>query len=400
MNSNTPHIQFSNKLPHLFRQAFLVSFSLLALPGCDLVVKKAVETVAGSDSSGSSSNLGRSSTAPPPVENISSKERIEATELELSTDPFEKERDIFQAEIRGMFENGDFAKLEDVASNIISTRAAFGDGSSKLTWFYSALGERYDNSEKGVEADLENHRQWEQSFPESETRQIALSKLLWERAWRHRWAGYESGRASRSELPSSVKKFMNEQFENSRTILKKIGDREITNPYWYVMSIRLGAEDGFLSPEELNDLVKESLKANPEFIQPALVRGTSLHPDRLGSRGEWAAYAQEISKHVTKSDELYAMLVLNIHNNSNYNDVFRELGASWPKTKNGLVSLIKSHPESRYYQNFAAYFATVARDRAFAEQSFDKLGNSYLPSVWENPERFVHFRTWAKTGQW
>lgn len=390
--------------PKPMRTAVVIgAASTLLLPilaGCDQIAQKASEILSQKSPATATSEERESLGAPPPVENISTKERLEATELEEAKDPFEKERDIFNAEIRGLFEQGEFAKLEELSSGFILTNARFGDGESKLSWFYTALGERYENTESGVEEDLMLHRRWEQLYPESEARMIALSKLLWERAWRHRWAGYESGRVSRSEVSRSVKKFMGEQFDQSRALLETVKKKGVANPYWYVMAVRLGAEDGFMQSLELNALVTESLQKNPEFIHPALTRGSSLHPDRLGKEGEWENYAQEMSNMVPAGDELYAHLIINIHTNSRYNDVFKELGASWEKAKSGLKKLIKKHPDSLYYQNYAAYFGTIARDKDFAHESFEKIGNTYLLSVWESPERFAHFRTWARTGEW
>lgn len=42
----------------------------------------------------------------------------------------------------------------------------------------------------------------------------------------------------------------------------------------------------------------------------------------------------------------------------------------------------------------------MGRDRMIAKEAFEDLGDTYLEGVWGKPERFVHFRTWARTGQW
>jgi hypothetical protein len=47
-----------------------------------------------------------------------------------------------------------------------------------------------------------------------------------------------------------------------------------------------------------------------------------------------------------------------------------------------------------------ARLACMDRDRVIAKEAFEELGDTYLEGVWGKPERFVHFRTWARTGQW
>ena len=47
-----------------------------------------------------------------------------------------------------------------------------------------------------------------------------------------------------------------------------------------------------------------------------------------------------------------------------------------------------------------ARLATMGQDQALAKSAFDEIGDHFLESVWRKPERLVHFRTWARTGQW
>jgi hypothetical protein len=83
-----------------------------------------------------------------------------------------------------------------------------------------------------------------------------------------------------------------------------------------------------------------------------------------------------------------------------YANIFRDSDADWAKAKRGLEVLNQKYPDSLQIQNFSAYFAVLGEDRQMAGEYFDKLGDAYLTEVWDKPERFVHFRTWARTGQW
>ena len=62
--------------------------------------------------------------------------------------------------------------------------------------------------------------------------------------------------------------------------------------------------------------------------------------------------------------------------------------------------MIEMYPESLGILCEAAMLATHAHDQATAKEWYAKIGDRYLPAVFEKPERFVHYRHWAETGQW
>lgn len=62
--------------------------------------------------------------------------------------------------------------------------------------------------------------------------------------------------------------------------------------------------------------------------------------------------------------------------------------------------MLKKYPDSLWIRNWAAKLGTLGQDREFAKAWFDRLGDEYIKEVWKKPERFVHFRGWAETGQW
>jgi len=81
-----------------------------------------------------------------------------------------------------------------------------------------------------------------------------------------------------------------------------------------------------------------------------------------------------------------------------YDNVFRETSASWPKVRQGLIEMRQKYPRSFDLLNQTALLSTLGGDRDLAKETFGKLGDSYLPSAWGKPERFVRSRKWAETG--
>ena len=54
------------------------------------------------------------------------------------------------------------------------------------------------------------------------------------------------------------------------------------------------------------------------------------------------------------------------------------------------------YPNSLTILNTTAKLATLADDRLLAREIFDRLGDTYLPDVWGEPERFAHYRKLAQ----
>jgi hypothetical protein len=65
-----------------------------------------------------------------------------------------------------------------------------------------------------------------------------------------------------------------------------------------------------------------------------------------------------------------------------------------------LQQLLDKYPNSLEIASNAALLASTAQDREMAQQMFVRIGDRYLPGVWRKPERFVHCRNWAATGEW
>ena len=80
-----------------------------------------------------------------------------------------------------------------------------------------------------------------------------------------------------------------------------------------------------------------------------------------------------------------------------YDNVFHETNASWPQVREGLIEMRQKYPRSYELLNHTALLSTLGGDRELAIETFGKLGDSYLPSVWGKPERFVRSRKWAET---
>ncbi|MCB1235377.1 MAG: DUF4034 domain-containing protein [Verrucomicrobiae bacterium] len=308
------------------------------------------------------------------------------------TDPIDKEIELFQAEIRGAFDDRQFEEIENLAGQLREGRETFSNGSWKIYRFYEGLGDRFHSGEDGYLTDLDTHRAWRKAYPDSVTERIALADLLVDYAWHARGTGYAN-----TVTPEGWR-LMGERLDQADAALaeaKKIGGEDI---YWYSVAIMMGTGQGW-DKERFDEVVAESLEREPTYWSVPAHRAYTLLPRWFGDEGDWEAFALKASQAPGGlGDETYTRIVIRL--SGYYANVFRDARPSWPRTKSGLEIMLKKYPDSLWIRNWAAKLGTLGQDREFAKAWFDRLGDEYIKEVWKKPERFVHFRGWAETGQW
>ena len=262
----------------------------------------------------------------------------------------------------------------------------------QLNHFYDALSKRFHTGDAGYLADLKIFKNWEQAFPESTIRRVALARFLIDYAWHARGSGYAH------TVTEEGWRLFDERLNYAWKILTSVRRSEIKDPHGYEMAIVAAMGLG-LGMTELDMIVFESRRHFPTYYPTDTRRAYSLLPRWHGEAGDWEAFAMEAAQiEGGLGDEVYVRILIKLK--PYYANIFRETKAVWGTAKKGLEILNKKYPNSMEIQNYTAYFAVLGNDRTMAAEYFDKLGSAYLKSVWRKPERFVHFRTWAKTGRW
>jgi hypothetical protein len=361
-------------------------FFLPVLIGCD--GKSSTESPPSGDPE--TPDFDRSNSGP--VENIEASERMEAAALVEATSPFQQELKRFNAEIRGAFDEKRFDFLEEKAKEFRESEELFPDGTWKLTRFYEAVGNRFHSGDAGYLTDLATFESWEQSHPDSTTRRVALMDFLISYAWHARGSGYAR------TVTDEQWQLMGDRLAHAWKISQTLRQAEEKDPYGFEMAIVAAMGLGLKAPE-FESILSEYRSHFPSYYPVEVRRAYSLLPRWHGKEGDWEAFAVDVSKlEGGLGDEAYIRILMNLKRF--YADIFRDSAAVWPEAKRGLEILNRKYPDSLEIQNFTAYFAVLGRDREMAREYFDKLGDAYVPEVWSKPERFVHFRTWARTGEW
>lgn len=327
-----------------------------------------------------------------PVEHIDAQERLEAALLVEATSPLEREQKVFRARIRGAFDDARFDELEKQARTLRDGRDLFSDGSWKLNHFYDAFAERMHTGDAGFMADLALLKKWEVAYPDSSTRRVALVGFLADYAWHARGSDYADS------VTEEGWRLMGERLSYAWDTAQKLMQAEEKDPHGYRLAIRV-AMGLNMEASVYNKILAESRKHYPDYYPTECARAYSLLPRWYGKDGEWEAFAAGAVKvKGGLGDETYARILM--HLAGYFPNIIRDSKVTWRRAKPGLMILNEKYPDSLEIQNFTAYFAALGRDRKLAAATFDKLGDAYLKELWCKPERFVHFRTWARTGEW
>ena len=353
----------------------LLSVLLVCLSGCD---EKSSSTASSDDSGG--------------VENIDAAEREAAAKLRKAVDPVEQEIDAFTAEARQMFGSRRFDDLEKLAADLRATKSLFRDGSWKIRQFYVSFERSDEEPDKAWKAADQIHREWIKAKPESITAQIAHANFYVNYAWFVRGSGYASSVSDKENFS------FEKRLESALEVLKFSREFPEKDPMWWNVALTTALGQGW-PKEDFDKLVEEAVAFEPTYHRHDYQRAYSLLPRWYGDPGDWEAYAMKAAERKGGlGAEMYARIVIGLRKFEG--QMFQDTQASWPKTKEGLQQLRTKYPDSLRIINEAALLATMATDQAYAKEMFDLLGDTYLPSVFPKPERFAHYRNWARTGKW
>jgi uncharacterized protein (TIGR02996 family) len=316
----------------------------------------------------------------------------EAAKLTAVKDPVQEEIYAFRLKTRLAYNTRRFNDLEAQASEIRSGKQKFGNGSWKISEFYDSLACRSDEPEGMWQLHDRIHKDWIVAKPNSITARVAYADFLTEYAWHARGSGFAD------TVTAEGSRLMMERLSEARKITDQARELPEKDPVLWRVVLRIALGQGW-PKADYDALVDEATAFEPKFWNYDTSRAYSLLPRWHGKEGDWEAYAEEASKRPSGlGPEIYARIV--IHLRGYHENIFRETKVSWPKTREGLDQMIKTCPASLDILNNAAMLATMAEDRDFAKACFARMGDVYLPNIWEGPEQMIHCRQWSETGKW
>jgi hypothetical protein len=326
------------------------------------------------------------------VEHYSADEKAAAAKLKPVDDPVSTAMAAFRGEMRNAFDRRDFDLLEQTASQLRASKETYANGRWKLVQFYNAFDCPRDASDAGWTTHERLIQGWIAARPQSITPRITHAIHLVQYAWRARGTGFVDS------VTDDGARLFAERLASALKILVDSRDLPEKDICWWFTALQVARGQGW-PKEQYDRAVEDAKKLEPKFWGFDAERAFSLLPRWYGEPGDWEAYAEAASARPDGvGAETYARIVIYLR--GFHDNIFRESKASWPRIREGLALMRERYPAKLEMISHTAMLATMAEDQALAKEMFDQLGDTYYPDIWRKPDRFVHYRNWATTGQW
>jgi hypothetical protein len=226
------------------------------------------------------------------------------------------------------------------------------------TWY---LDDIYDQITAA--GDVPTQQEWVLKQPQSSNAKIALASGLTNYAWQARGSGWASS------VTDEGWKLFSERLEQSSDMLKLA---QKTSPRWYAASQTVALGQSWPS-KKYDAMVAEGRKKFPNYSTLVFRKAYWLQPRWHGTEGEAEKYMAAEAAKLPPADRdiFYAQIAWSV--SRRIGDVFNETKISWPRTKAGLMALVKKNPHDCYPRYALSSLAMLADDEATASSAFDGM---------------------------
>lgn len=298
----------------------------------------------------------------------------------------------FQAAIRELVDQEKFESIDQLATEMRSTRARFAGGFWKLHLLQAALGEPADGPEAD-EAEWSRHfrrlNKWIVQRPNSISARTALAVSYVVYAGKARGGGYADS------VTEEGWKLFSERAAKARSVLEEAAAHQLKDPEWFLdMMVVARAEQWDM--EEQTALFEKAACFEPDYYYYYRFQAESLLPKWEGEPGEMARWAEAQATRIggKKGDVIYYEIATYLNcacdSDRNLN------GMSWDRIRRGYAAVEQQYGPALLALNQYAYMAVMANDAASAQKTFERIGDNWSQETWHNRKFFDDCRAWAK----
>ncbi len=270
-----------------------------------------------------------------------------------------------------LFSRKRFVDLDALINRYATLQWRLDDGRFKLEgiseFFQDTFG-TLANGESSIQGQLDP---WIAANPKSAGAALAAADAWLVSAWRARGKGLAD-----SVTPEGWRLF-DTRLRRSLKVLQDSESFAASNPLWYLEYLQV--EHALNIPiEQQMAIYERGIKTFPEFFPLHLEMLESYRPQWQGSVEEEVAFIEAVVAHspLALRSQMYTRLWLRADQRTGLEvNIFRDMGASWPRMKEGFESLLKAYPNSRYNKSVFASFACVAGDAPTYVRLRAALGN-------------------------
>lgn len=272
----------------------------------------------------------------------------------------------FDAEIRSLFDEKQYDKLNEVIENLTSENPFFANGNSQLSRLCELLTS-VDQTNAGYNEQLEKLQAWSEHSPESIVAKITIARLLQNHAY------YARGEGTSNKVTDIQYKAFRKLSIEAYGILEQIDEKEYPYAELFNTKISNAMAIGGTAKQDVIDWVTQSIKADPWNTKPISSASIYLLPRWHGNQGELLHFANHLRD--TAEDGLgeiyYAMVALTLASVNEY--LVGEGGMDWEIIKQGFANFRKRFPYSESFTATEIKLSMAALDYDFTYDAVSKL---------------------------
>lgn len=259
--------------------------------------------------------------------------------------------------------------LDNLIARYVTLQDRIDDGRFKLSGIAEFLKDAIEQRPPGVA--LPEVQGWRSADPNSPG--AALLEVSY---WRHAaWQARGSGFAN-TVSPEGWRLF-HERLERASKILTDSQSYAATNPLWYKESLDVNLWLGVPLQRQFT-LYERGIEAFPDYYPLHCHMVNALLPQWGGSSGAVARFIESVVKRSPRAikAQMYTRVWWCVDASTSVDvNVFRNMGASWARMKEGFESLNESYPGSLWNQSNYASFACRAGDVVTYRRLRSELGD-------------------------
>jgi len=289
----------------------------------------------------------------------------------------------YKSEMLDLFVRGEYGRLEDIASELRTTKARMPGGTCRLQYFYSGISSPAEESDANYIEMLAGMDEWMERYPDSLTARVAKADALIGFAWLARGSGYANTVTEKGWI------LFRKRLERAYDLLAvEPRDKSGDCPMRYELLIVVGMALGF-PDAECEQYFREGIDLDPDFQGIYFRNLRRLLPKWGGSEGEWQRFADKSIQYIGKEEgmAMYTRLLWWAHMEKTWYPPCED-GISWSKMKQGFRDIERDYPGSEWNLNIFAAFAFMFQDfETFAELA-ERIGDNPNVEVWNSVDTY------------
>lgn len=296
-----------------------------------------------------------------------------------------KESETFTDEVYGLIRNQDFAGLDTMAADLRTSKARFEKGGGwKIHSLYSLSASPNGNADADWLARIDFLKSWK-ATTQSIAARASLADAYISYAWEAR------GQGAAAEVSPNAWPVFNERMKMAAAEIEEANMLEERCYGFFEVLLRLGRGGG-MDRSQFEKAFQKSIDYDPTYRYFYTEKAQYLLPRWHGRPGELADFAESLVETQGEAEglKLYYLIVATLRDYKHDNDLFKETGLSWKKTKKGFVQYEKDHGITRFRLNEFAALAWTAKDPQAACNTHRRLTgkDDFEASIWKSREAF------------